>query len=102
MSKKWIIKDADGNVTNPRIIGDESWVKANFDYVEEYVELTAPELTAEQEARMWRDMELTSTDQASQTSDWPNRDNILLYRTALRDWPSTADFPSTRPVLSVS
>jgi len=100
MSNKWIIKDADGNVTNPCIKGEESWVKANFDYVEAYVEPTALELTAEEKARMWRDMELSSTDQASQTPDWPNRDNILLYRTALRDWPSTAEFPSgVKPTL---
>ena len=44
---KWIIKDVDGNITNPCVLGEESWVKANFDYVEEYVEPTAPELTAE-------------------------------------------------------
>ena len=99
MSNLWIIKDADGNVTNPCIKGEESWVKANFDYVEAFVPPTAPELTAEQEARMWRDMELSSTDQASQTPDWPNRSNILAYRTALRDWPSTADFPATKPTL---
>jgi len=48
---------------------------------------------------MWRDMELSSTDQASQTPDWPNRANILTYRTALRDWPSTAEFPDTKPTL---
>ena len=100
MSNKWIIKDADGNVTNPCIKGEESWVKANFDYVEAFVEPTAPELTAEQEARMWRDMELSGTDTASQTPDWPNRDNILLYRTALRDWPATGDFPTTKPTLA--
>ena len=99
MSNKWIIKDADGNVTNPCIKGEESWVKANFDYVEAYVEPTAPELTAEEKARMWRDAELASTDQASQTPDWPNRANILTYRTALRDWPSTAEFPDTKPTL---
>jgi len=33
------------------------------------------------------------------TPDWPNRDNILTYRQALRDWPSTSDFPNIRPVL---
>ena len=55
--------------------------------------------SADVEARQWRDAELSATDKASQTPDWPNRDNILLYRTALRDWPSTEDFPNTRPVL---
>ena len=99
MSNKWIIKDADGNITNPCIKGEESWVRANFDYVEAFVPPTIPEPTAEEEARMWRDMELAFTDQAAQTPDWPNRDNILLYRTALRDWPSTADFPATKPTL---
>ena len=99
MSNLWIIKDADGNVTNPRIRGAESWVRANFDYVEAYVEPTIPEPTAAEEARMWRNMELSSTDQASQTPDWPNRSAILTYRTALRNWPSTSAFPATKPTL---
>ena len=99
MSNLWTIKNADGNITNPCIRGEESWVKANFDHVEAFVAPTAPEPTAEEEARMWRNMELSSTDQASQTPDWPNRDNILTYRTALRDWPSTSDFPATKPTL---
>jgi len=98
MSSKWIIKDAGGNVTNAGIKGEESWVKANFDYVEALVEPDLS-LSAEEEARQWRNLELTSTDTASQTPDWPNRDNTLTYRTALRDWPSTSDFPATRPVL---
>ena len=55
--------------------------------------------SADAEARQWRDAELDATDKASQTPDWPNRDNILLYRTALRNWPSTEDFPNTRPEL---
>ena len=54
---------------------------------------------AEEEGRMWRNIELASTDMASQTPDWPNRANILAYRTALRDWPSTSEFPATRPEL---
>ena len=28
MSNLWIIKDADGNITNPCIRGEESWEKA--------------------------------------------------------------------------
>ena len=98
MSNLWIIKDADGNITNPRIKGEESWVKANFDYVEAYVEPDLS-LSVEEEARMWRNIELSSTDQAAQTPDWPNRANILTYRTALRNWPSTSDFPATKPTL---
>jgi len=55
--------------------------------------------TPDELARLWRDMELVRSDKASQTPDWPNRDNILTYRAALRDWPSTSDFPATKPTL---
>jgi len=51
-------------------------------------------------ARAWRDMELAATDQVSYILDWPNRDNIISYRQALREWPSTSNFPGTRPELS--
>ena len=56
-------------------------------------------LTPEQKARTWRDMELTRTDIAATVSDYPNADAVLAYRTALRNWPSTEDFPATRPEL---
>ena len=96
---KFNIKDADGNVTNT-IKANLGFVQSNFEHYEEYVAPTPPEPTAEETARQWRDMELAATDTAAQTPDWPNRDNILLYRTALRDWPSTEDFPATRPELN--
>jgi hypothetical protein len=99
MSNKWVIKDADGNITNPCIKGTEEFVSATFSHYTAFVEPEAPTLTAEQAARQWRDLELFATDQASQTPDWPNRDNIITYRAALRDWPSTADFPDTKPTL---
>ena len=97
MSNLWIIKDADGNVTNPCIRGQESWVRANFDYVEAFVAPTIPEPTAEEEARMWRDMELSSTDNTP--SDHSQYDAIIAYRVSLRQWPSTSDFPATKPTL---
>lgn len=93
----YIIKDADGNITNPCIKASAEFMEANFKHYELWVEPTASEPTAEEEARQWRDMELSVTDQAAQTPDWPNRDNILAYRAALRDWPATDDFPDTRP-----
>ena len=99
MSNVWVVKDADGNVTNAGVSADEAFMEANFEFYEAYVEPEAPTLTAEQAARQWRDLELFATDQASQTPDWPNRDNIITYRAALRDWPSTADFPDTKPTL---
>tara|TARA_R110000744_G_scaffold141185_2_gene252558 strand:- start:78 stop:290 length:213 start_codon:yes stop_codon:yes gene_type:complete len=54
-------------------------------------------LTPEDKARMWRDEELTRTDIAATISDYPNAEAVLAYRTALRDWPSTEDFPDTQP-----
>jgi hypothetical protein len=95
---KYIIKDADGNITNT-INADAEFVEANFEHYEEWVAPTPVEPTAEEEGRVWRDSELAFTDEAAKTPDWPNRDNILAYRTALRNWPSTDSFPATRPEL---
>ena len=95
---KFNIKDAAGNVTNT-IKANLEFVESNFEHYELYVKPTPAELTAEETARIWRDMELSATDKAAQTPDWPNRANILTHRTVLRDWPATSDFPETRPVL---
>ena len=97
-AQKWKIVDADGNwvnniVSNLEFVTDQ-YPNCTITEVPEYV------LPLEITAKDWRNSELASTDQASQTPDWPNRDNILLYRTALRDWPSTADFPNKKPTLS--
>ena len=93
-----ILDGAEGNVINT-INADLEFVQANFDYYSEYTALLTSEIPVATAARMWRNAELSATDTASQTPDWPNRDNILLYRTALRNWPSTSDFPATRPVI---
>tara|TARA_R110002153_G_scaffold41231_1_gene117667 strand:+ start:406 stop:609 length:204 start_codon:yes stop_codon:yes gene_type:complete len=50
-------------------------------------------------AYVWRNDELARTDILVSTPDHPERENLLAYRTLLRDWPSTEDFPNTRPVL---
>jgi len=50
-------------------------------------------------ARSWRDSELQATDWIVPLSDHPQRAAYLTYRTALRDWPSTSDFPATKPTL---
>ena len=96
---KYIIKDADGNVTNPCIKANAEFMAATFTHYEEWTEPEVREPTAAETARIWRDQELLATDTASQTPDWPNRDNILNYRIALRQWPSTDSFPTTRPIL---
>jgi hypothetical protein len=48
----------------------------------------------------WRNDELARTDIAATVSDYPNAAAIITYRAALRDWPSTEDFPDTRPEVS--
>jgi len=53
----------------------------------------------EADARAWRDSELSSTDWIVPLSDHPQRAAYLNLRTALRDWPSTSDFPATKPTL---
>ena len=95
---KYNIKDADGNILN-FINADAEFVAANFDHYELYVEPTPPEPTAEEAARMWRDMELSATDYIVPLTDHPQRAAYMTYREALRDWPSTDSFPATRPEL---
>ena len=61
-------------------------------------EPTAEEIAAD--ARGWRDSELQATDWIVPLSDHPQRAAYLNLRTALRDWPSTAEFPSgVKPTL---
>ena len=52
-----------------------------------------------QEPREWRDQELARTDVLILLPDHPDKDNLTAYRQELRDWPSTGDFPDTRPTL---
>lgn len=50
--------------------------------------------------REWRDAQLVSTDTVVDVSDYNNKENMVAYRKELRNWPTTANFPSsTRPVL---
>jgi len=95
---KYKIKDADGNVTNT-IKASAEFVEANFEHYELYVEPTSAEPTVAEAGRMWRDMELSSSDYIVPLSDHPQRAAYMTYRTALRDWPSTDAFPATKPEL---
>ena len=88
------------NLTNPvedPVEGDEI-VKTEGNLEIRYTH-SAVELPAEDVAREWRNVELMKTDNIAQIPDWPNRDKYLTYRTKLRDWPSTSDFPDTKPTL---
>jgi len=88
------------NLTNPDkdpVEGDEI-LKTQGSLELRYTH-SAVEIPAEDTAREWRNLELMKTDHIAQIPDWPNRDKYLAYRTKLRDWPSTSDFPDTKPTL---
>ena len=51
----------------------------------------------EGDAKAWRDQELRDTDFIVPTLDYPNHAQWLTYREQLRDWPSTDNFPETKP-----
>ena len=53
----------------------------------------------EYNARQWRNRALADSDWIVPITDHPQRTAYLTYRTALRDWPSTSDFPDTKPTL---
>jgi len=53
----------------------------------------------ELEARDWRNQELSATDYIVPLTDHPDHAATLAYRVALRDWPSTSDFPDAKPTL---
>ena len=53
----------------------------------------------EMEGRQWRDDELLKTDSLVLLPDHPDKDKFVAYRQALRDWPSTGNFPDTRPTI---
>jgi len=53
---------------------------------------------------LWRNAELSRTDILVATPDHPQREDLITYRQALRDWPAKNDddeyingFPDTRP-----
>ena len=50
-------------------------------------------------AKLWRNQELNTTDYILPLTDHPDHAAKLAYRVALRDWPSTSDFPDTKPTL---
>jgi len=96
--KNIIIADAEfaESYEHDLILLEDDLIKIGYDYVDGVFSYTEPAITEEQ-AKGWRDSELQFTDQMAQTPDYPNRDAWITYRQELRDWPSTVDFPDTKP-----
>ena len=71
-----------------------SLTKVNTGPTEEEIAIQIKE-----QAKEWRNFELEKTDSRSAVSDDPQHDAIIVYRQALRDWPSISEFPDTKPIL---
>ena len=94
----YIIKNESNEEIN-RIVADKAFVEANYaGRYEEAIAAKSP-VPAEDTARLWRNEELEATDFIVPLTDHPQRAAYMTYRTALRDWPSTSDFPDTKPTL---
>ena len=50
-------------------------------------------------AKSWRDFQLKESDWIIPLTDHPQHAAYITYRKALRDWPSTSDFPDKKPTL---
>lgn len=90
------IKDDDDNVINV-ISANESFVASRYSNYEKMPDPVKGDKEKKADAREWRDSELERTDIFATVSDYPHTTELTAYRTALRDWPSTDDFPDTRP-----
>ena len=75
---------------------DGSFIKKQYHPKEELPILSESEIL-EIEARTWRNNEIASTDYIVPLTDYPNYNSWITYRQQLRDWPSTDDFPNTKP-----
>ena len=93
------VTDSDGNVS--RIVATEEFVKAEYESYEldPYVGPAIPASELPNPAKEWRDQELQETDWIVAITDHSELAAYKTYRQELRDWPSTDEFPDTRPTL---
>ena len=91
------VTDSDGNVG--RIIASEEFAKAHYVSYELEPLRTKSDSEIAQEEKVWRDRELKETDWIVAVTDHPQLAAYKTYRQELRDWPSTEDFPNTKPTL---
>jgi hypothetical protein len=100
MARFEILNEA-GEVENT-IIAPLSFVEGKYTSFREVEEpVIGPIKTKEEEEIEWRNSELYRTDSLILLSDYPYKEQLTVYRQALRDWPATPDFPDTRPELGV-
>ena len=92
--------------TLPGTIIDVTDIECAIGWEYDGTNLTAPvneedpvevEKTLEELQMEWRNAELRLTDHYVPITDHPDHAKILEFRQKLRDWPTTVDFPDTRP-----
>ena len=96
-----VYEKIENNVVVDSIVADAAFISTLPDS-SSWTLRVVPEIvppTAEETARVWRDKELLDTDFWVPTTDHPQYSDRMAYRVALRDWPSTSDFPATKPTL---
>ena len=96
-----IYEKIENNVVVDSIVADAAFISTLPDSSSWTLQVV-PEIvppTAEETAREWRDRELKDTDYIVSVTDHPQHSDYMTYRVVLRDWPSTSDFPTTRPTL---
>jgi len=97
MVAEYLIKNDAGEVINT-IYAEESFVKANYSNYSEKTYLAPLKVDPKVLARQERNALLVESDvDPEHLPDHPKHDAWKAWRTALRDWPSTADFPGTFP-----
>ena len=91
---------ADGSTNNIRAVESQvkELTKDGGSY--ERIVVTKTDGQIRGDARSWRDMELLATDYIVPLTDHPQRSAYMTYRQNLRDWPSTSNFPDTKPTVS--
>lgn len=88
------------NLTNPdkEPVDGDKILKRQGDLEIEYT-FASDKQSKEEKARLWRDEELMRSDGIMSISDHSQLAAYTAYRKKLRDWPSTSDFPDTKPEL---
>lgn len=94
----YIVKNESNEEVN-RILATQEFVEANYAGRYEEVVPAGNSVSPEVAARLWRNDQLEATDYIVPLSDHPQQAAYMTYRAALRDWPSTSDFPETFPTL---
>lgn len=84
-------------IDNGKLLRQKALYSSNE--IEQHIPSDMPLEGREALAREWRDMELKKTDWICAIPDHGLYVSYMAYRTLLRDWPTTSDFPDTKPTL---